>query len=64
MPVFEKKLVVVACEPVAFTKVKFWRVEEPETSKSPVALIEVVALPPILSDPPFSKAAKKLVEVA
>jgi hypothetical protein len=28
VPLVEKRLVVVACEPVALTKVKFWRVDE------------------------------------
>jgi hypothetical protein len=33
--VVEKKLVVVAEVPVALVKVKFWRVVEPETKRSP-----------------------------
>ena len=33
LAVFAKKLVVVADVPVAFVKVKFWRVEEPVARK-------------------------------
>ena len=38
--VVEKKLVVVALEPVAFTKVKFCKVEEPLTRRVPSWAIE------------------------
>ena len=56
-PVFNKeeameetaKLVVVAWVVVAFEAVKFWRVVEPTTSKSPEVLMVVVAVPPILN---------------
>ena len=47
--VVEKKLVVVAEVPVAFPKVKFWRVVEPTTRRSPEVFIVVVALPPTRS---------------
>ena len=44
--VVEKKFVVVAEVPVAFTKVKFWRVEDEVTSRVPVVVRPVVeALP-------------------
>ena len=38
----EKKFVVVAWVPVAFTKVRFWRVVEPVTSMFPPILAKVV----------------------
>ena len=42
-----KKLVVVAWLPVAFTKVRFWRVEDPVARKfAPVMRAEEVKLPP------------------
>ena len=41
-----KKLVVVALVPVAFLKVKCWRVVEPTTKRSPEVLIVVEAEPP------------------
>ena len=44
--VLEKKLVVVAAEPVAFTKVKFWRVEEPERRRFAAVTREVNELDP------------------
>ncbi len=56
--------VVVAAVPVAFTKVKFWRVVEPMTNKSPEELMVVVAEPPILKELPVKRLAKELVEVA
>ena len=36
LAVVEKKFVVVALVPVAFAKVKFWRVEEPRAFKVPL----------------------------
>ena len=56
--VVEKKLVVVAEVPVAFLKVKFWRVEEPETNKSPEELIVVEAVPPTERVEPVKTLAK------
>ena len=41
--------VVVACVVVALIPVKFWRVVEPTTNRSPEVLIVVVAEPPILN---------------
>lgn len=57
-------MVVVALVPVAFLKVKFWRVVEPTTRRSPVELIVEVAVPPILNSLPVKRLAKELVEVA
>ena len=62
--VVAKKLVVVAEVPVAFAKVKFCKVEEPMTRRSPDELMVVVAVPPILKELPVNKLAKELVEVA
>ena len=59
-----KKLVVVAEVPVALTKVKFWRVEEPTTRRSPEELMVEVAEPPMESELPVNRLAKELVEVA
>ena len=56
--------VVVAEVPVALTKVKFCKVEEPMTRRSPDELMVVVAEPPILKELPVNKLAKELVEVA
>src|SRR3990167_3279537 len=56
--------VVVALVPVAFTKVKFCKVEEPMTRRSPEELMVVVAVPPILKELPVKRLAKELVEVA
>ena len=47
--VVEKREVEVALELVELTAVKFWRVVEPTTSKSPAVLMVVVAVPPILN---------------
>ena len=47
--VVEKKLVVVAEEPVAFKKVKFWRVEDPVTRRLVVVAAVKVALPTVKS---------------
>ena len=47
--VVEKKLVVVAEVPVALVKVKFCKVVEPTTRRSPEVLMVVVAEPPILN---------------
>src|SRR3989338_11110706 len=60
----EKKLVVVAEVPVALIKVRFWRVVEPTTRRSPEELMVVVAVPPILKELPVKRLAKELVEVA
>src|SRR3989338_645099 len=56
--------VVVAEVPVAFTKVKFCKVVEPTTRRSPDELMVVVAEPPILKELPVKRLAKELVEVA
>ena len=56
-------MVVVAEVPVAFLKVKFWRVVEPETKRSPEELIEVVAVPPTLKVLAVKTELKRLVEV-
>ena len=58
-----KRLVEVALVPVALVKVKFCRVVEPETNRSPDVLIEVVAEPPTLNSLALNLAPKKLVEV-
>ena len=63
MPVTARE-VVVAEVPVAFTKVKFCKVEEPMTRRSPEELMVVVAKPPILKELPVKRLAKELVEVA
>ena len=60
----EKRLVEVLCVVVELTPVKFCKVEEPETRRSPEVLIEVVALPPTLSSLALKILAKRLVEVA
>jgi len=60
----EKKSDVVAAVPVAFTKVKFWRVVEPTTRRSPEELMVEVAEPPILKVLPVKILVKRLVEVA
>ena len=56
--------VVVAEDTVALTKVKFCKVEEPTTRRSPDELMVVVAEPPILKELPVKRLAKELVEVA
>ena len=56
--------VVVAAVPVALTKVKFCKVEEPTTNKSPEELMVEVAEPPILSWLAVSCPEKREVEVA
>ena len=63
MPVTASE-VVVAEVPVALTKVKFCKVEEPMTRRSPDELMVVVAVPPILKELPVNKLANELVEVA
>ncbi len=63
MPVTASE-VVVAAVPVALTKVKFCKVVEPTTNKSPEVLMVVVAEPPILRELPVKRLAKELVEVA
>ncbi len=56
LAVVEKKFVVVAEVPVAFTKVKFWRVEEPFNNK-----LESVANPPVAFNVPVKFAALEIV---
>ncbi len=51
----EKKLVVVAAVPVAFTKVRFWRVEEELTRR----LLRVMRF--VVSEPMAAALAKKFV---
>ena len=63
MPVTARE-VVVALVPVALTKVKFCKVEEPMTRRSPEVLMVVVAEPPILKELPVKRLAKELVEAA
>ena len=60
----EKKLVEVALVEVEFEAVKFCKVEEPLTGRSPDELMVVVAEPPILKELPVKRLAKELVEVA
>ena len=50
--------------PVAVEKVKFCRVVEPETRRSPAVLMVVVAVPPILKVLAVKNLVKKLVVVA
>ena len=58
----EKRFVVVADVPVAFTKVKFWRVDEPvrrrfERVESPPVAVKVVPTPrepPVVRDEPIA----------
>ncbi len=57
--VVEKKFVVVALVPVAFTKVKFWRVDEPVTRR-----FDAVKRPVDEMEPKVPVVAKRLVEVA
>ena len=59
-----KKLVEVALELVELTAVKFWRVVEPTTKRSPEALMVEVAVAPTLRRPAVRVLANKLVEVA
>ena len=59
-----KRLVVVALVPVALTKVKFCKVVEPITKRSPEELIVVVAVPPTLRELAVKMPENKLVEVA
>ena len=62
--VVEKKLVEVALVPVALVKVKFCKVVEPTTRRSPEVLMVVVAEPPMESELPVKRLAKREVEVA
>ena len=64
LAVVEKKLVEVALVEVEFEAVKFCKVEEPMTRRSPDELMVVVAVPPILKELPVNKLANELVEVA
>lgn len=59
-----KKLVVVARVPVALLKVKFCKVVEPTTRRSPVELMVEVAVPPTLRELAVRIPAKRLVVVA
>ena len=45
------RLVVVALVPVAFVKVRFWRVVEPETVTVDARSAVVVAFPSIITEP-------------
>jgi hypothetical protein len=54
--VVAKKLVVVAEVPVALTKVKFWRVEDPERSR-----LERVVSPPVAVSVPVKFAVDEIV---
>ena len=56
LAVDEKKLVVVALVPVAFTKVKFWRVEEPVSKR-----LESVVRPLVTVSVPVKLAAEEMV---
>ena len=62
--VVENRLVEVALVEVEFEAVKFWRVVEPMTRRSPEVLMVVVAVPPILKEFAVKRLAKELVEVA
>jgi hypothetical protein len=62
--VVEKRLVVVAEVEVEFTAVKFWRVVEPTTRRSPDELMVVVAVCPILKELAVKALAKSEVVVA
>ena len=59
-----KKLVEVALVEVEFEAVKFCKVEEPMTRRSPDELMVVVAVPPMEREFAVRRLAKKLVEVA
>ena len=59
-----KKLVEVALVPVAVLKVNFCRVLEPMTKRSPLELMVVEALPPMLKVFPVKEEEKREVEVA
>jgi hypothetical protein len=62
--VVAKRLVVVALDDVELTAVKFWRVVEPTTRRSPLELMVEVAVAPILRVLPVMFEEKRLVEVA
>ena len=62
--VVEKKLVEVALVEVDCRAVKFCKVVEPTTKRSPEVLMVEVAEPPILKELPVSCPPKRLVEVA
>ena len=62
--VVAKRLVVVAEVPVALIKVKFCKVVEPTTRRSPDELIVVVAVSPIEREFPVKIEEKRLVVVA
>jgi hypothetical protein len=67
-----KKDVVVACEPVALTKVKFWRVDDASERIPPVAVVRpvtdrvepMVAAPVIVAEPTVAFPATESVPVA
>ena len=62
--VVEKRLVEVAEVEVELEAVKFCKVVEPITNRSPEPLMVVVAEVPILKELPVKTLANKLVEVA
>ena len=62
--VVEKKFVVVAEVEVEVRAVKFWRVVEPTTRRSPDELMVEVALPPTERTLAVRVPAKRSVEVA
>jgi hypothetical protein len=62
--VVAKRLVVVALDDVELTAVKFCKVVEPTTNRSPEELMVEVAVPPILNWLPVICPPKRLVEVA
>ena len=68
VPVVEKKFVVEAAVPVAFTKVTFCKVEEPESaSVVPVRVVPEMVVPVMVvpvTFVPTRLVAKKFVEVA
>ncbi len=63
MPLVPKKLVEVAEVPVAFRKLKFWRVEEPVT-RSSERLVRPPLIEPTVRAPKLALAEKRLVEEA
>ncbi len=56
LPRVAKRLVVVAAVPVAFTKVKFWRVDEPVSNR-----FESVVRPLVTLSVPVKEAALEIV---
>lgn len=64
LAVVAKRLVEVELEVVELVAVNLWRVVEPETRRSPLELMVVVAVPPIRSWLPVKIEEKKFVVVA